>query len=210
MGDAALHSTRAVMPREQPGHWPTYLAVAGAVIVGLLAVYEFGFNEPPAADNQASEAKTANAGAAGSTATAPIASTGTQGIKLTQDSSVSQVADAPGPQSAGGVSEPAAEASTPGIGEPAATVAPVLTVPTGQRLLHFRFQQDSWVEVRDSSDKIIFSKLNRNGTSERVVGTPPFKLVVGNARGVRLEYDDTPVDLVLPQAGVTTARLTLQ
>jgi cytoskeleton protein RodZ len=34
------------------------------------------------------------------------------------------------------------------------------------------------------------------------------KLVVGNARGVRLTYDDKPVDLT-PHIGVTVARLTL-
>ena len=38
---------------------------------------------------------------------------------------------------------------------------------------------------------------------------PPFKLVVGNARGVQLNYDERPVDLA-PHIGVTVARLTLE
>jgi cytoskeleton protein RodZ len=76
-------------------------------------------------------------------------------------------------------------------------------------LLHFRFEQDSWVEVRDGNDKIIFSKLNATGTEERVIGTPPFKLVVGNARGVRLDYGDTQIDLA-PRTTAAVARLTLQ
>jgi len=41
------------------------------------------------------------------------------------------------------------------------------------------------------------------------VGAPPLKLVVGNARGVRLNYGDQLVDLS-PHIGVTVARLTLQ
>ena len=78
-----------------------------------------------------------------------------------------------------------------------------------ERELYFRFEQESWVEIRDHNDKVIFSKLNRAGSEERVLGTPPLKLVVGNARGVRLNYGDEPIDLS-PHIGVTVARLTLQ
>jgi len=56
---------------------------------------------------------------------------------------------------------------------------------------------------------VIFSKLNRAGSEERVAGTPPLKLVVGNARGVHLTYGEKSVDLA-PHIGVTVARLTLQ
>jgi cytoskeleton protein RodZ len=83
------------------------------------------------------------------------------------------------------------------------------SAPAGQRALHFQFDQDSWVEVRDRNDKIIFSKLNKAGSEQRVTGTPPLKLVVGNARSVRLDLDEKPVDLA-PHIGVTVARLTLQ
>jgi cytoskeleton protein RodZ len=79
----------------------------------------------------------------------------------------------------------------------------------GARTLHFRFDEDSWVEVRDRNDKVIFTKLNRAGSEERVTGAPPLKLVVGNARGVRLSADDGPVDLA-PHTGATVARLTLK
>ena len=56
---------------------------------------------------------------------------------------------------------------------------------------------------------MIFSQLNRRGTEERVTGTPPLSLVVGNAHGVRLTYDDQPVDLA-PHTKVDVARLTLE
>ena len=42
-----------------------------------------------------------------------------------------------------------------------------------------------------------------------MTGTPPFKVTVGNARGVRLKYEDKPVDLA-PHTGVTVARVTLK
>jgi cytoskeleton protein RodZ len=81
--------------------------------------------------------------------------------------------------------------------------------PPGSRALHFRFDMESWVEIRDRNDRVIFSKLNKAGAEERVNAVPPLKLVVGNARGVHLNYDDKPVDLT-PHIGVTVARLTLQ
>jgi cytoskeleton protein RodZ len=56
---------------------------------------------------------------------------------------------------------------------------------------------------------VIFSKLNPAGSEERINATPPLKLIVGNARGVRLNYDDQPVNLE-PHTGVTVARLTLE
>ena len=79
----------------------------------------------------------------------------------------------------------------------------------GERQLHFRFDEDSWVEIRDRNDKVIFSKLNRAGAEERVNGVPPLKLIVGNARSVHLTYDERPVDLT-PHIGVTVARMTVE
>ena len=75
--------------------------------------------------------------------------------------------------------------------------------------MHFRFDEESWVEVRDADGKVIFTKLNKAGAEERVTGSPPLKLVVGNARGVRLTADDQPVDLA-PYTGASVARLTLK
>lgn len=90
----------------------------------------------------------------------------------------------------------AAEAAEPGAGG------------TGRRL-RFVFRDDSWVEVRDGSGRTIFSQLNRAGTEQVVEGLPPLSLVVGNAHGVRLTYEDRPVDLA-PHTRVDVARLTLE
>jgi cytoskeleton protein RodZ len=71
------------------------------------------------------------------------------------------------------------------------------------------FAEESWVEIRDRSGKAIFSQLNRRGTEKRVNGRPPLSVIVGNSHGVRLTYDDQPVDLA-PHTKVDVARLTLQ
>ena len=75
--------------------------------------------------------------------------------------------------------------------------------------LVFRFTKESWVEVRDAAGEIIFARTNRAGTVQEVQGTPPFKLVVGNARSVTLEYGGKPVDLA-PHTKISVARLTLE
>lgn len=79
----------------------------------------------------------------------------------------------------------------------------------GKDVLHFMFVRESWVEVKDARGKTIFTQINPGGTEQRVYGKPPFSLIVGNAAGVRLVYNDRPVDLT-PHTKVEVARLTLQ
>lgn len=81
--------------------------------------------------------------------------------------------------------------------------------PPGARTVGLRFESSSWVEIRDRNGRKIFSQLNAPGTQQTVVGLPPFSLIVGNAAGVRLSYDDQPVDLA-PHIKVDVARLTLE
>ena len=46
--DESAPSPEAVMPTgRRRSRWPLYAGIAAAVIVGALAVYEFGFNDPP-------------------------------------------------------------------------------------------------------------------------------------------------------------------
>ena len=85
---------------------------------------------------------------------------------------------------------------------------PAVAAPAKPRLV-FRFANDSWVEVRDGSGEIIFSRNNRAGSVQEVLGTPPFKLVVGNSKDVTLHYDGKPVDLA-QHTKVSVARLTLE
>lgn len=120
--------------------------------------------------------------------------------------------------------KPAAAASVPVEPGPRPTVAQEKAVPDtppvtakpvsgerkpGEQLVSFRFEQESWVEVRDRNGRKIFSQLNPAGTEQVVSGRPPLSLVVGNAGGVRLLYNDQPVDLA-PHVKVDVARLTLE
>ena len=73
--------------------------------------------------------------------------------------------------------------------------------------IRFTFVQDSWVEVRDRSGKLIFSQIKQKGNEADVDGQPPFKIIIGNAAGVRLTYKGQSVDLA-PRTKVNIARLT--
>ena len=128
------------------------------------------------------------------------------------------------------VEQPAAEDSSPAApsAPPAATsavaAAPAARDPSsaasaaqrsdrpaapGERELRFVFDKESWVEIRDSSDRTIFSQLNRARTAQRVTGAPPLSIVVGNANGVTMTYAGQPVDLAR-HTKIDVARLTLE
>ncbi len=78
----------------------------------------------------------------------------------------------------------------------------------GNAAMQFHFSEDAWVEVRGADGKVLLSRLNAAGTEQAVEGAPPFNLVVGNARAVRLSYRGQPVDLI-PYTRDQVARFTL-
>jgi cytoskeleton protein RodZ len=71
------------------------------------------------------------------------------------------------------------------------------------------FDTQSWVEVRDREDRIVFSQLNPAGAVQIVQGLPPLNVVIGNASGVRVTYNGRQVDLA-PHTKIEVARLTLE
>ena len=98
----------------------------------------------------------------------------------------------------------------PAAVQPAATpAAPPAPATTSANVLKFSFAQPSWVEVRDRSGQVIFSKKNDAGTVREVEGQPPFAVVVGNAGQVTLQYKGKAVDLS-KRSKEDVARLTLE
>ena len=180
----------------RPRWW--IVAVPAAVIVGLLAAYEFLWNEPdspPAAPPPAASAPQPARTVAepATTVTAPAAAV-TEGKSAAP--SVKAPATKPGQEA-----QPATAA--------AASEEPRKPARRGEREVKLAFNQECWVEIRDRNERVIFSQLNRPGTQQSVSGLPPFSVVVGNAHGVQLTYDDKPVDLA-PHTKTDVARLILQ
>ena len=100
-----------------------------------------------------------------------------------------------------------AEPEPPPLPAEAAVAAPV--VPDTADPLVFRFRGKSWVEVRDAEGRILFSGVNAPGSTRTVQGSPPFALVVGNARDVSVEYRGQPVELS-SHVRASVARLTVK
>lgn len=99
---------------------------------------------------------------------------------------------------------PAEEAPAPAAA-PDPAPAPVET----EQRLELVFERESWVEVRDAAGRVLLSRLNAPGSRQQLAGEAPFSLVIGNAGGVRLRYNDADVDLK-PHTRTDVARLTLK
>jgi cytoskeleton protein RodZ len=113
--------------------------------------------------------------------------------------------ETPAAPSATQAAEPTAAAALAQV--PQATSRSIETVLTAKRI-ELDFNRESWVEIRDAEGKVVFSQLNPPGTRREVEGVAPFSLVIGNARGVRLRYNESDVDLA-PFTRTDVARLTL-
>lgn len=87
--------------------------------------------------------------------------------------------------------------------------APVDTSARGLTLIHFAFDNESWVEVKDKNGKPLLGQLNAQGTELNVRGEPPFTLLIGNSGGVRLTYKGKSIDLA-PHSNAQVAHLTLE
>lgn len=112
--------------------------------------------------------------------------------------------------------EPEAGAAAPLVAQraPAEQQAPVAEQPPASSepirvgVVRMIFEQESWVEIKDRSGNTIFGQLNPAGSRRRASGEPPLSIVIGNAAGVRLTYNDEEVNLA-PHTRVDVARLTL-
>jgi len=180
-------------PTERRARWPVP-AAAAVIIVGVLAVYEFYWNEPEAPVTQAIAVSPAPA----------VRPEKSQGVPAAPK----PVGEAPAAQSAITLAT-AVKTTQDGSPAYAAGAQADRSPKPGERQLRLVFEEESWVEIRDRDENVIFSQLNRPGTRRSVNGMPPFSIVVGNSHGVRMSYDDKAVDLAR-HTKIDVARLILQ
>ena len=101
---------------------------------------------------------------------------------------------------------PAEMAPAPLAAAPAAGAAVAVS---GNAPLRFVFSGESWVEVRDHDNKVIFSQRGAAGSEQSVGGQGPFSLVIGYAPAVRLFWRGQAIDLA-PHTKGEVARLVLE
>jgi cytoskeleton protein RodZ len=90
-----------------------------------------------------------------------------------------------------------------------AAPAPVTKVASGVHRLIIRCDEEAWIEVKDSNERMLVSSLNPKGAERVVQARGPLTLVIGNAAHVRVLHNDRPVDLA-PHTKLAIARFTLQ
>jgi cytoskeleton protein RodZ len=78
----------------------------------------------------------------------------------------------------------------------------------GRHRLVVRAEEEAWIEIRDSADRLLVSSLHPAGSERVVRGRPPYSLVIGNASHVQVLYNDKPVNLA-PHTRSDVARLTV-
>jgi cytoskeleton protein RodZ len=69
--------------------------------------------------------------------------------------------------------------------------------------LNLYFRQESWVEISDIKNRLLFG-LQREGLRRELVGEPPFRFVLGNGQGVDLQIEGRPYDIPVARPGRVT------
>lgn len=76
--------------------------------------------------------------------------------------------------------------------------------------LHFKLTSDSWIKVVDGTGASVFEQLVKGGGEQIVTGKRPLSIVLGNASGVNLTYNDKVIDISPYKKQGGTARFTLE
>ncbi|MDV6341678.1 DUF4115 domain-containing protein [Nitrosomonas sp. Is35] len=76
--------------------------------------------------------------------------------------------------------------------------------------LYFKLTADSWIKVVDGKGVTVFEQLRKSGSEQIVTGKRPLSLVIGNASGVNLTYNDKEIDISSYKKQGGTARFTLE
>jgi cytoskeleton protein RodZ len=75
--------------------------------------------------------------------------------------------------------------------------------------LRVEFDDRSWIEIRDATQKIVYVGEYPAGTRQNVEGKAPFQVWIGKASGVRLFMGERSIDLK-PHTREEVARFTLE
>ena len=89
----------------------------------------------------------------------------------------------------------------------AAAAAPAAPAASAAPLKIKTATQDAWVQVRESKGKVVFERTLKPGQEQEITGTPPWRVVIGNAKGgVEVQVHGEPLDLAAIVGKGTIAR----
>jgi cytoskeleton protein RodZ len=88
------------------------------------------------------------------------------------------------------INDPTARASPPVV----QGKIPADAKTPAQNHLAMRFVHDSWVEIYDGQEKRLYYRLVKGGESLTLAGAAPFRVLLGYAKDVAIEYNGRPFD----------------
>jgi len=91
--------------------------------------------------------------------------------------------------------------------EPANAAAAASPLPSGG--LRIEFDDRSWIEIRDATQKVVFVGEYPAGTRQNVEGKAPFQIWIGRASAVRVFMGERSIDLK-PYTREEVARFNLE
>jgi cytoskeleton protein RodZ len=155
----------------------------------------------------ATQARAGSAGAAAAQGRTGGPTTGAPASAAAQGRTGGATGGAPGPSAtpgrAGSAAAPPSGSGSSTSSLAASTATPQRSKNQAQVTLHY--SADSWTEVYDASGARLFYDVGGANSVKTVVGTPPLRVVLGNASGVAVEFNgrNTPVaKLALPDGSV--------
>ncbi|KZE86807.1 DUF4115 domain-containing protein [Chromobacterium subtsugae] len=195
------------------GKWLALLVVAAA-LAGGGAWYanrdaDSAAKQAGSADNQLAPMLTQQREASAAQAVAPAA----------DKAASAPVAAAPAPAAQGKPQASAPQAAAKPVAKPVASAAAAVKVAKpaaasapqaeGSDRVSVNVKDAAWVSVQDANGRRLIYQVMQPGNATEVTGLAPFKVVVGNASQVELNYNGKPVDLSGKIRG-TTAKIQLK
>lgn len=138
------------------------------------------------------------------------AETGSQTVDLPQLSSTEaqtelQVTPAPAE-----VVEPSSDMPAEPAITPQSVTRQVDTSVAGLGEIRIKARENSWVRITDAANNKVMDKILASDIEEVLQGQPPFQVIVGNAPGTTLIFNQQPVDLAPLTGSDKVARLKLE
>lgn len=207
------------------GRWLIPLALVACVVVaGAYEWYRSGRSAPseaargaePPATLQATQPSSATARSELPNPLASAPEAGSETAERRDSPAASPPASAAAPESLTaapttrpGAAATAASATAPtASAETQAAATPAAEAPSAPPIV-LTYRASAWTQVRDGKGQVIFVRVVPAGSEQAIRGSPPFELVIGNARAVTLVYRGNPIDLGRYTQG-NVARLRLQ
>lgn len=190
-------------PTDRPVQLTTYVMALVVLVVVLGLWWWQGREEPVAVDGNVAPATGAGADVTPDAVKPPENNSSIELIPVPIPGGV----DVP-PGAGETMPPPSPEVPTPGLNSPTPAVVPptsavpsapgaappVSSVPITPGVVKVTFEADSWLQITDAQEQRIFYDLGKKGVTRTLQGVPPFQVVIGYPRGVKIEYNGVPFD----------------